>query len=300
MLNVAMLGASGRMGRTIVPLIAASDRPAPQRRARRRAGRAASVTTPACSPDGAPLAVAVSSDPGRALEGADVAIDFTLPAASLLNARECLRPPGAAGHRHHRPRRAGSGRDREDRASRVPVVMAPNMSLGVNLLFKLVELAARALDADYDIEIVEAHHRHKKDAPSGTALGLGRAVAQGRGTTLDAGRRLCASRRHAVRGAAAPIGFAVVRGGDIVGDHPVIFAGPGEQVELSHHAQDRSGFARGALVAARWVVGRPAGLLLDDGCARALARRVALSRELTQRIGSHRRGCRTGTCPEDP
>jgi 4-hydroxy-tetrahydrodipicolinate reductase len=133
------------------------------------------------------------------------------------------------------------------------------MSLGVNLLFKLAELAARALDAEYDAEIIEAHHRHKVDAPSGTALGLGRAVARGRGTTLEQ------ATLPARPGATGPrprggIGFAVVRGGDIVGDHRLIFAGPGERIELVHHAEDRSGFARGALVAARWVVGRPPGL----------------------------------------
>jgi 4-hydroxy-tetrahydrodipicolinate reductase len=257
MLNVAMLGASGRMGRTIVPLLAASDD-------LRLSGALAAAQDASIGHDagvvanGVALAVAVSSDPGRALEGADVAIDFTLPAASLANARACLarKVPlviGTTGHDE-------LGRaEIEKIAGSLPVVMAPNMSLGVNLLFKLVELGARALDADYDVEIVEAHHRHKVDAPSGTALGLGRAVAQGRGTSLE---KVADYVRH---GAAGPrqrgaVGFAVVRGGDIVGDHRVIFAGPGEQVELAHHAQDRSGFARGALVAARWVVGRPPGL----------------------------------------
>jgi 4-hydroxy-tetrahydrodipicolinate reductase len=257
MLNVAMLGASGRMGRTIVPLIAASDD-------LRLSGALAAAQDASIGHDagvvanGAALAVAVSSDPARALEGADVAIDFTLPAASLANARECLarKVPlviGTTGH--DEPGRAEIAKIAES----LPVVMAPNMSLGVNLLFKLVELGARALDADYDVEIVEAHHRHKVDAPSGTALGLGRAVAQGRATTLE---QVADYARHGATGPRrrGAVGFAVVRGGDIVGDHRVIFAGPGEQVELSHHAQDRSGFARGALVAARWVVGRPAGL----------------------------------------
>ena len=144
-------------------------------------------------------------------------------------------------------------------AREIPIVMAPNMSLGVNLLFRLAELAARALDESYDAEILEAHHRHKVDAPSGTALGLGRAVARGRGTTLE---QAAVHARHGSTGARATgsIGFAVLRGGDIVGDHRVIFAGPGEQVELAHHAQDRSGFARGALAAARWVAARSPGL----------------------------------------
>jgi 4-hydroxy-tetrahydrodipicolinate reductase len=144
-------------------------------------------------------------------------------------------------------------------AEGLPVVMAPNMSLGVNLLFKLAELGARALDAEYDIEIFEAHHRHKVDAPSGTALGLGRAVALGRGTTLE---QVAEYSRHGATGPRrkGAVGFSVMRGGEIVGDHRVFFAGPGEQVELAHHAQDRSGFARGALAAARWLAGRPPGL----------------------------------------
>jgi len=257
MLNVAMFGASGRMGRTIVPMVAASTdlrlsgalAAAEDAHLGHDAGAVAGTT---------PVAVSITSDPDRALEGADVAIDFTLPAASLAHARACLarKVPLVIGTTGHDDRaRAEIAKIAES----IAVVMAPNMSLGVNLLFKLAELGARALDAEYDIEIFEAHHRHKVDAPSGTALGLGHAVARGRGTTLD---QVAEYARH---GAAGPrrkgaIGFSVLRGGDIVGDHRVFFAGPGEQIELAHHAQDRSGFARGALVAARWVVGRPAGL----------------------------------------
>ena len=257
MLNVAMLGASGRMGRTIVPLIVES----PDLRlsgALAAAGDAHVGHDAGVVSGTAPVAVSITSDAGRALEGAQVAIDFTLPAASLAHARLCLarKVPlviGTTGH--DEAMRAEIARV----AGAIPVVMAPNMSLGVNLLFKLAELGARALGTDYDIEIFEAHHRHKVDAPSGTALGLGRAVASGRGTTLEE------AAEYARHGATGPrrkgaIGFSVMRGGDIVGDHRVFFAGPGEQVELAHHAQDRSGFARGALVAARWVVGRPAGL----------------------------------------
>jgi 4-hydroxy-tetrahydrodipicolinate reductase len=257
MLNVAMLGASGRMGRTIVPLLVASSD-------LRLSGALAAATDAHLGEDagvvagGAPLAVSITSDPGRALEGADVAIDFTLPAASLAHARACLarKVPliiGTTGHDD------GARAELAEIAESIAVVMAPNMSLGVNLLLRLAEIAARALDAEYDIEILEAHHRHKVDAPSGTALGLGHAVARGRSTSLDQ------AAEYARHGAAGPrrkgaIGFSVVRGGDIVGDHRVFFAGPGEQVELAHHAQDRSGFARGALAATRWVVGRPAGL----------------------------------------
>lgn len=257
MLNVALFGASGRMGRTLVPLIATSTD-------LRLSGALAAADDAHIGHDAgaisgtAPVAVSITGDPARALEGADVAIDFTLPAASLNHARQCLahKVPlviGTTGHDE-------TGRAEIARiAATIPVVMAPNMSLGVNLLFKLAELAARALDADYDIEIVEAHHRHKVDAPSGTALGLGQAVARGRGQPLE---QLAEYARHGATGPrrAGSVGFSVVRGGDIVGDHRVYFAGPGEQIELAHHAQDRSGFARGALVAARWVVGRPAGL----------------------------------------
>lgn len=256
-LNVAMLGASGRMGRTIVPLVL-------EGRDFRLTGALAAPGDPAIGQDAgvvagvAPMAVAVTDDAAAALAGAQVAIDFTLPAVSIASARLC-RALGCA------MVIGTTGYDNAQRAeleaisSTVPLVLAPNMSLGVNLLFKLAELAARALGADYDIEICEAHHRNKVDAPSGTALGLGQAAARGRGTTLDAVGEYA---RHGQTGARArgKIGFSVIRGGDIVGDHRLIFAGLGEQLELAHHAQDRSGFARGALVAARWVVGRPPGL----------------------------------------
>jgi 4-hydroxy-tetrahydrodipicolinate reductase len=256
-LNVAMLGASGRMGRTLIPLIAAATD-------FRLSGALAAAGDPAIGHDAgvlagtAALGVAVASDPDRALEGASVAIDFTLPVPSLEHARRCRTRSlplviGTTGHD------AAARGELARIAQSIPVVLAPNMSLGVNLLFKLAELAARALGPEYDAEIVEAHHRHKVDAPSGTALGLGQAVARGRGTTLE---QSALPPRHGTTGPRPEggIGFAVVRGGGIVGDHRVIFAGPGERVELAHHAEDRSGFARGALVAARWVVGRPPGL----------------------------------------
>lgn len=255
--KVAMLGASGRMGRNIVPLIVeAGDL--------RLCGALAAPGDPSIGQDAgisvgtAAAGVVVTDDPAVALRGADVAIDFTVPGISVANARLCAQHGCAIviGTTGHDPFQRA---ELERIATRVPVVLAPNMSLGVNLLFRLAELAARALGADYDIEVFEAHHRHKVDAPSGTALGLGRAAAQGRGTTLDEAAVFV---RHGQTGPREPgsIGFSVVRGGDIVGDHRVIFAGPGEQVELAHHAQDRSGFARGALVAARWVVGRPPAL----------------------------------------
>ena len=255
--SVAVLGASGRMGRNIVALLAqAGDL--------RLSGALAAAGDPAVGLDAgvaagtAPLGVSITSEAGLALEGAEVAIEFALPVATLGNARLCAARGvplviGTTGHdaaaREEIGRAAGS----------IPIVMAPNMSLGVNLLFRLAELAARALGPGYDAEIVEAHHRHKVDAPSGTALGLGHAVALGRGRTLE---ELAVHARHGSTGPRpeGAIGFAVIRGGDIVGDHRLLFAGPGARVELVHHAEDRSAFARGALVAARWVTGRAPGL----------------------------------------
>jgi 4-hydroxy-tetrahydrodipicolinate reductase len=257
MVNVAMLGASGRMGRAIIPLLhEAADL--------RLSGALAAPGDTAIGEDAgvlsgiASMAVPISDDATVALRGAQVAIDFTLPAASIHHAslcggQGCAMVIGTTGHD------SGQRARLEAAASGIPIVIAPNMSLGVNLLLKLAELTARALDEQYDIEIFEAHHRNKVDAPSGTALGLGRAAAVGRGRTLD---DVADYARHGQTGVRerGRIGFSVVRGGDIVGEHRLIFAGPGEQVELAHTAQDRSGFARGALVAARWVVGRPPGI----------------------------------------
>jgi 4-hydroxy-tetrahydrodipicolinate reductase len=258
-ISVAMLGASGRMGRSIIPLIAGDASDVRLSGALVARGDAAIGQDAGTFAGTAPLAVAITDDARRALHGASVAIEFTLAEASVGNAALCreLGVPMVIGTTGH----SGAQLAELDEIARaLPVVLAPNMSLGVNLLFRLAELAARALKAEqYDAEIFEAHHRNKVDAPSGTALGLGRAAARGRGVELDAVAEFV---RHGTTGAreVGKIGFSVVRGGDIVGDHRLIFAGPGETIELSHHAQDRSGFARGALVAARWVVGRPPGL----------------------------------------
>jgi 4-hydroxy-tetrahydrodipicolinate reductase len=259
MLNIAMLGATGRMGRSIIPLIAADAG------GLRLSGALAAAGDPGLGQDAgvfagtAPLAVAITDQLERALADARVAIDFTLAEASVRHAsacraRDCALVIGTTGHT------AAQRAELEEIARGLPIVLAPNMSLGVNVLFRLAELAARALKAaDYDAEIFEAHHRNKVDAPSGTALGLGRAVAAGRGVDLD---EVAEFARHGTTGVRehGRIGFSVARGGDIVGDHRLIFAGAGETLELSHHAQDRTGFARGARAAARWVVGRPPGL----------------------------------------
>jgi 4-hydroxy-tetrahydrodipicolinate reductase len=258
-LNVALLGASGRMGRSIVPLIAADATGLRLSGALAAPGDASIGQDAGVFAGTAPLAVAITDQAPRALAGAEVAVDFTLADASMGHALACREAGcalviGTTGHTE------AQRRELEEIARGLPIILAPNMSLGVNVLFRLAELAARALGGDrYDAEICEAHHRNKIDAPSGTALGLGRAVAHGRGVALE---DVADYARHGTTGVRehGRIGFSVVRGGDIVGDHRLIFAGPGEQVELAHHAQDRSGFARGALVAARWVAGRPPGL----------------------------------------
>ena len=258
MVRIALFGATGKMGRAILPLIAASDDLV-------LTGALASPGNPAIGGDAghiaglAPLGAVVTDDPDRALADARVAIDFTRPDASLTHARACARRRcslviGTTGHDE------GGRRELEELARSIAVVCAPNMSLGVNLLLRLSELAARALPAQYDAEIFEAHHRDKVDAPSGTALAMGEVVAHGRGTRLE-DPAVYARQGHTGPRPAGSIGFSVLRAGDIVGEHRLVLAGPGERIELAHIAQDRSGFARGALAAARWLAsGREPGL----------------------------------------
>jgi 4-hydroxy-tetrahydrodipicolinate reductase len=233
-LQVAIFGASGRMGRAVVAAVEESS------------GAAVKGSTTS------------SGDPAAALRGADVAIEFALPQATAAHLAACVaakRPIviGTTGHDDaQRAQIAAAARE-------IAIVMAPNMSLGVNLLLKLVELTAGKLDASYDIEVFEAHHRNKKDAPSGTALALGAAAASGRGVKLS---EVAEQARHGTGAGRArgAIGFSVFRGGDVVGDHTVTFAGAGERIELTHRASDRMAFARGAVQAARWLAGRPPGL----------------------------------------
>jgi 4-hydroxy-tetrahydrodipicolinate reductase len=194
----------------------------------------------------------------EALSRADVVVDFTSGAASAALAAHCAERGGPAlvigstGFDEAQLATVASA------AEKVAIVRAGNFSLGVNMLMGLVAQAARALPADYDIEIFEAHHRRKVDAPSGTALMLGEAAAQGRGVDLkDVAQRV----RDGITGPrpAGEIGFSVMRGGGIVGEHQVAFVSDEEILTLSHSARDRSLFARGALAAARWVAGKPAG-----------------------------------------
>jgi 4-hydroxy-tetrahydrodipicolinate reductase len=256
MLRVAIAGASGRMGRTLLEtvahapdarLVAALERPGSP-----VLGRDAGELL------GAPCGVVISDDMERNLAAADVLIDFTRPEGTLAHLAACdvLKVKmviGTTGFTaQHRERMA-------DVAQRIGIVAAPNMSVGVNLVFKLLETAGRVLAEGYDVEIIEAHHRHKVDAPSGTALRMGEVVARALGRELADcavyGREGVTGERNA-----STIGFATVRGGDIVGDHTVLFAGIGERVEITHKASSRATFAQGALRAARWVAERPAGL----------------------------------------
>jgi 4-hydroxy-tetrahydrodipicolinate reductase len=255
-LATVIAGVSGRMGRALIEAVAADP---------------ACELVAAFDRPGSPL---VGQDPGAAfglasaarvhdiaapaLANAGVLIDFTRPEATFAYLDACV----AAGV----PLVVGTtGFDEAGRAriaaaaQSIPVVFAPNMSVGVNLLMKLAEIAARVLDDGYDIEIVEAHHRHKVDAPSGTALGLGRTVAAALGRDHD---EVAVYGREGVTGErdAQTIGYATVRGGDVVGDHTLLFAGIGERVELTHKASSRATFAAGALRAAKWLQGRAPGL----------------------------------------
>jgi 4-hydroxy-tetrahydrodipicolinate reductase len=205
-----------------------------------------------------PLGVAVADGPAPVFAASRVVIDFTSPAAAvdhaaLAVAHGCALVIGTTGLP------AAVEAALAEAAGHVPIVAAPNMSVGVNLLLGLVKQVARTLDPSFDIEILEMHHRAKVDAPSGTALALGQAAATGRGVTLeDAAVRV----RDGHTGARRPgeIGFAVLRGGDVVGDHVVMFAGDGERIELAHRAGNREIFARGAVTAALWTRDRPPGL----------------------------------------
>jgi 4-hydroxy-tetrahydrodipicolinate reductase len=241
-IRIAIAGAQGRMGRHIAEAVQADPRLA-------LAGR---FHRPGVTGEGL-----VSRD--EALAVADVVIDFTAAEASAALAEVCAARGGPA------MVIGSTGFDTAQLAmiaaasAKIPIVRAGNFSLGVNMLMGLVEQAGRALGPDaYDIEIFEAHHRHKVDAPSGTAIMLGEAAAQGRGVELDV---VAKRARDGISGerALGEIGFSVMRGGGIVGEHSVSFAAGDEILTLSHSARDRGMFARGAIAAALWVAGRPPG-----------------------------------------
>lgn len=202
--------------------------------------------------------VEVASTPEALFAASDAVIDFTTPASTLALAAQAAdtgKPHviGTTGLT------AEQFRELESYASRAPILWASNMSVGVALLSELVREVARKLDPAFDIEIVEMHHRNKVDAPSGTALSLGKAAAEGRGVDFDA--MACLSREgNTGQRPMGEIGFATLRGGEVIGDHTVVFAGPGERIELSHKSSSRSIYAYGAIRAARWLAGKPNGL----------------------------------------
>ena len=204
------------------------------------------------------LGITVGDDPVSLFAASDAVIDFTTPAASAINAGFAAQARAA-----HIVGTTGLSPEQEDElhvaARHTAIVWAPNMSLGVNLLFALTEEVARSLGDEFDIEVMEMHHRAKADAPSGTALALGKAAAVGRGVNFE---RAAVRARDGLTGARekGKIGFAALRGGDVVGDHTVIFAGEGERLELTHRATSRQIFARGAVAAALWARGKPPGL----------------------------------------
>lgn len=254
--RIAIAGVAGRMGRTLVELASADSGVIFV------AGFEA-ADSPFIGQDAGLLAglgaVGVAVEPDAALDAHefDVLIDFTTPAATLAHLAQCVR-----GDRRIVIGTTGFGPQRaliEAAAEQIGIVFAPNMSVGVNLCFKLLELAATVLGDDVDIEIIEAHHRHKLDAPSGTAVRMGEIVA------AALGRDLANCAVYGRQGISGPrdrqtIGFSTVRAGEIVGDHTVMFVGAGEQVEITHRAANRATFAGGALRAARWLTGRDAGL----------------------------------------
>ncbi len=204
------------------------------------------------------LGIKAASDSAAVFEAADVVLDLTVPAASVAHARLAAER-GRALVLGTTGLDAGQADAIRAAAKRAPIVWAANFSLGVVLLTSLVEQAARVLGEDFDIEVLEMHHRHKVDAPSGTALALGAAAARGRRVDLAAKSQRVRDGHTGAR-RIGDIGFATLRGGDVAGEHTVMFAGPAERIELTHRAGSRQIFARGVIRAARWVTAKPAGL----------------------------------------
>jgi 4-hydroxy-tetrahydrodipicolinate reductase len=254
--GIAVTGASGRMGRMLIAAVQASDA-AELVGATERPGHAWIGQDLGEAMGGAAIGVPVTDDPIEVFARAQAVLDFTAPQATLAHAElaaqaRLVHVVGTTGlEPAHLARLRAASRH-------AVIVRAGNMSVGVNLLTVLIRKVAAVLGPDYDIEIVEMHHRHKVDAPSGTALMFGEAAAEGRGVSLEAA---AARGRDGITGPRpeGAIGFAALRGGDVVGEHEVIFAGAGERIALRHVATDRMLFARGALRAALWGQGRPPG-----------------------------------------
>ena len=253
-MRLVIVGASGRMGLAIARVAASTD-------GVQIVGAVDRYDAPGTGRDIGELAgvgaigVLLSADLPAVLARADVMVDFSAPTATAANLAAAA-AAGVAALVGTTGLDAAAQSAANDAARRVPVIVAANTSLGVTLLIELVRAASHALPKDFDIEIIEGHHRHKKDAPSGTALALGHAAAEGRSVSLDS---VAVPTRTGGERRDGEIGFAVVRGGDIVGDHTVLFAGEGERVSLVHQATDRAIFARGAVRAASWLSGRSPG-----------------------------------------
>lgn len=259
-LRIAVAGANGRMGRMLVEAISESSDCV-------LSGALGLPDSPELGQDasaflGRPSGVAITADLRAGLANAQVLIDFTRPEGTLAHLAVCSELGvkmviGTTGFNDVQKAQIAKY------AQGLAVVMAPNMSVGVNVVLRLLETAAAALNQGYDVEIIEAHHRHKVDAPSGTALAMGEAVAKALGRDL---KDCAVYGREGVTGERDPstIGFATVRGGDIVGDHTVLFAGTGERIEISHKASSRATFAQGSLRAARFLAGQTNGLFGMD------------------------------------
>ena len=256
-IRIVVVGAAGRMGRTLIRQvsqtpgceISGATEPAGSEFLGRDAGALAGID---------PLGVAITGDPLELIAKANAVLDFTSPAAAVGHAALCAQARivhviGATGFEVEQEAAIAAA------ARHATIIKAGNMSLGVNLLAQLTKQVAKLLDTAFDIEILEMHHRHKVDAPSGTALLLGEAAAEGRSVKLS---DVAARGRDGVTGPrkTGDIGFAVLRGGGVVGEHSVLFAADDEIIELRHQAFDRSIFARGAVAAARWGQGKRPGL----------------------------------------
>jgi len=254
--RIAVAGASGRMGHMLIDAVRGADDCVLTGALDHSASAALGQDAGAFA--GAPTGVVITDSLALGLQGSAVLIDFTRPEGSMLHLAACRERAlamviGTTGF-------SAAQKAEIDAAARdIPIVLAPNMSVGVNVTLKLLEMAARALATGYDIEIIEAHHRHKVDAPSGTALKMGEVIASALGRDL---KDCAVYAREGVTGARDPssIGFATIRGGDIVGDHTVLFAGTGERIEITHKSSSRETYAQGSLRAVRFLAGRGPGL----------------------------------------
>lgn len=255
-IKIAIAGASGRMGRALIEAVLRDPdlrlTAAFEMKGNPHVGKDAGELA------GSPCGVKISDNVAKSLGGCDVLIDFTRPEGTIAHLAACRKEGvrmviGTTGF--------GDAQKKEiaDAARAIAIAMSPNFSVGVNVAFRLLEVAAKALGKGYDVEIVEAHHRHKVDAPSGTALRMGEVVAQALGRDL---RKSAIYGREGVTGERKDetIGFATVRGGDLVGEHTVLFIGAGERLEVAHRASSRANFANGALRAARFITSKKSGL----------------------------------------